>query len=151
MEVRLPSAFHHPDAATALLDGSEWLMNPSHDVADKGDAVVAWLATGTGVWAARLIKLAVIPAGCYAGLLALAYTFQRRILYFPNKRRVLTCAELNAHYPQYAGMEEFRVQSEPGITVLGWYWPPPLTGKNQAEFQKRSRTHVLYLHGNAGR
>ena len=119
-------------------------------VADKDDAVVAWLATGT----VRLVKLSIIPAGCYAGLLALAYTFQRRILYFPNKRRVLTAAELNAHYPQYAGMEEFRVQSDPGITVLGWYWPPPLTGKNQpvpAAVQKRSRTHVLYLHGNAGR
>jgi hypothetical protein len=124
------------------------------DIAEKGDAVVAWLATGTGVWAARLVKLAVIPAGCYAGLLALAYTFQRRILYFPNKRRVLTCAELKAYYPQYADIEEFRVQSDPGITVLGWYWPPPLTSKTQAvpaPLQKRSRTHVLYLHGNAGR
>ena len=84
---------------------------------------MAAVARGSGSLVARLAQLAAVAVpGCYALVLTAAFTFQRRLLFFPDRRRVWSAAELVSMYPQYAGLEEFRCLSEPRVVVRGWYW-----------------------------
>ncbi len=69
----------------------------------------------------------------YAGLLALMYVFQRRLLYFPDRNRT---APAEAGLPQ---AHELHLESLDGERLVAWHVPPD-----------GDRPVMLYLHGNAG-
>jgi hypothetical protein len=74
-----------------------------------------------------------IAGAGYGGLLALLYVFQRRLLYFPDRRR---------HSPAGAGLpqaEEVALQSSDGERLVAWHVPP-----------RDSKPVVIYFQGNAG-
>ena len=69
----------------------------------------------------------------YAGVLALMYVFQRRLLYFPDPTRT---APAQAGLPQ---AHELHLESIDGERLVAWHVPP-----------EADRPVMLYLHGNAG-
>ena len=69
----------------------------------------------------------------YAGVLALMYVFQRRLLYFPDPKRT---APAQAGLPQ---AHELHLESIDGEQLVAWHVPP-----------SGERPVMLYLHGNAG-
>ena len=76
--------------------------------------------------------LIVIVVG-YAALLALMALFQRKLMYFPDRRR---------HHPAQAGLpqaEEVRLTASDGEKLLAWHVPP-----------HGNKPVVLYFQGNAG-
>mmetsp|Transcript_37276 Transcript_37276/g.71454 ORF Transcript_37276/g.71454 Transcript_37276/m.71454 type:complete len:325 (+) Transcript_37276:100-1074(+) len=79
---------------------------------------------------------------CYMGLLAAAFTFQRKILYFPDKSKIPAIRDLPAKYQL---IEEFQVSPSSKVTVNGWYWPPL-----SPDSEQRHKCSLLYFHGNAG-
>jgi len=69
----------------------------------------------------------------YGGLLALAYTFQRSLRYFPERLR---SPSAEAGFPS---AEEIVLDTEDGEKVVVWHVPP-----------RKDRPVVLYFHGNGG-
>ena len=80
-----------------------------------------------------LTLVLVIAAAGYAGLLALMYVFQRRLMYFPDARRT---PPADAGLPQ---AEEVLLKTSDGETLVAWHVPP-----------RGAKTVVLYFQGNAG-
>ena len=76
--------------------------------------------------------LIVVLAG-YGGLLALAYVFQRALMYFPDTRRTSPAA---AGLPQ---AEEVALTSSDGEKLIAWYVAP-----------RGDKPLVLYFQGNGG-
>jgi len=78
-----------------------------------------------------IVLFAVIIYFC---LLALVFTFQKSLTYFPDR----------THYtPREAGipeMEELKLLTSDGQTIIAWYRPP----------QESSKPTIVYFHGNAG-
>lgn len=81
----------------------------------------------------RVVRLAGLLFIGYASICALAFFFQRRLTYFPDK----SSPPLPGG-PGYAGLEEFETRTEDGLRIEGWYWPGDLPGT------------VVLFHGNAG-
>jgi fermentation-respiration switch protein FrsA (DUF1100 family) len=77
-----------------------------------------------------ILLIAVIA---YGGLLALMYTFQRALMYFPDAKRTPPAA---AGLPQ---AEELTLKSADGETLIAWYIPA-----------KSDQPVVLYFQGNGG-
>jgi len=69
----------------------------------------------------------------YGGLLALMYLFQRKLMYFPDRRRTPPAA---AGFPQ---AEEIALTSSDGEELLAWHMAP-----------RGDKPVVLYFQGNAG-
>lgn len=82
-------------------------------------AIVKWL----------LVALVAIYLAAIVGLAI----FQRRMLYFPDRRRA-DPAEVGMN-----GVEELRLAAEDGETLVAWYVPA-----------RERRPLVLYFHGNGG-
>ena len=78
-----------------------------------------------------LLAAAVLAAG-YILLLALAYAFQSRLLYFPQREIVATPAAVGLAY------EDVRLRTSDGVEIAGWWVPGD------------SLRAVLFFHGNAG-
>lgn len=78
-----------------------------------------------------LLAAAVLAAG-YTLLLALAYAFQSRLLYFPQREIVATPASLGLAY------KDVRLRTSDGVEIAGW-WVPGAASRA-----------VLFFHGNAG-
>jgi fermentation-respiration switch protein FrsA (DUF1100 family) len=78
-----------------------------------------------------LLAAAVLAAG-YTLLLALAYAFQSRLLYFPQREIVATPAAVGLAY------EDVRLRTSDGVEIAGWWVPGD------------SLRAVLFFHGNAG-
>ena len=80
-------------------------------------------------------------AGCgYVSVCTLAFVFQRKLQYFPDKEHppaVKTISEV------CRDIEEFTVRTEDGVLLQGWHWPAPPGGKH-------AKINLLQLHGNAG-
>ena len=76
----------------------------------------------------------------YFGVCALAFTFQRKLQYFPTKEPP---PPVSALPPVCRGIEECTVRTEDGETLQAWYWPAIPGGKH-------SKITLLQLHGNAG-
>lgn len=83
----------------------------------------------------RLLRFAVALAVAYAALCALAYVFQRRLLYFPDR----SAPPLPAG-PAWTGLEELRVPTGDGLELTAYWWPADDAGAGA----------LLVLHGNAG-
>jgi len=73
-----------------------------------------------------------IAACGYLGLIALMYLFQRRLMYFPDARRIAPAA---AALPQ---AQEVTFAASDGVPLIGWLIPP------------RCALLILYFQGNAG-
>jgi hypothetical protein len=81
------------------------------------------------------MKLVILTAiGCYLGLVALVYVFQRDLMYVPERKMPT---------PQVAGVAEmtaYLLSTSDGLDLTSWYAPP--------------RTHgmpvIVLYHGNAG-
>jgi fermentation-respiration switch protein FrsA (DUF1100 family) len=80
-----------------------------------------------------LLRLLAAVCLIYLALTAVLYTFQRRLLYHPD-RLAPSRAEAGL-----AVMEEHRLQTADGVAIAAWYSPPA-----------KARGALLYLHGNAG-
>lgn len=81
----------------------------------------------------RLVGVLAVAAAAYAGLVALVWLFQRRLIYFPDA--VVPAAQL-----VLPGAEEVAFDTEDGVTLQGWFLPA--SGVPLAT--------VLVLNGNAG-
>ena len=80
-----------------------------------------------------LLKWFLIAVLGYGVLLALMYTFQRRLMYFPDPRR---------HDPVQAGLpqaEEVQFKASDGAKLIAWHVPP-----------RDGKPVVLYFQGNGG-
>lgn len=76
-------------------------------------------------WAATVITL-------YSGIIAFMAIFQRKLLYFPDKK--IGDPEIYG----ISGFSEFFIKTEDNITIQAWYKPA-----------KDSKPTILYFHGNA--
>ena len=81
----------------------------------------------------RLVHFLLAIAGLWLLVGALAYLFQRRLLYFPDSEAVE-----RPRGRQYEGLEDVVLEAEDGIPLCAWHWP----GTRE--------TTLLFLHGNAG-
>jgi fermentation-respiration switch protein FrsA (DUF1100 family) len=79
------------------------------------------------------VWLVVIVLGGYVALIALMYVFQRRLMYFPDRRRI---APATAGLPQ---VEEVELGSDDGERLIAWHIAP-----------REGRSVILYFQGNAG-
>jgi fermentation-respiration switch protein FrsA (DUF1100 family) len=80
-----------------------------------------------------LTLLAIVAVG-YAGIVGAMYAFQRNLMYFPD----VSLADIARSV--YPGGVAVNVTTADGLTLAGWYWPPP---------QPRAPVVVVF-HGNAG-
>ncbi len=80
-----------------------------------------------------LLRTALLVLVLYGGLLALVFTFQRSLQYFPSTARV-TAAEVGL-----AGFSDLALRTSDGESVVAW-WKPPEPG----------RAVLVYFHGNGG-
>ena len=80
-----------------------------------------------------LTLLAVVAVG-YAGIVGAMYAFQRNLMYFPD----VSLADIARS--AYPGGAAVNVTTADGLTLAGWYWPPPKPGAPV----------VVVFHGNAG-
>jgi fermentation-respiration switch protein FrsA (DUF1100 family) len=82
-----------------------------------------------------ILKVALILALAYAGIAALVYFQQDRLLYYPSMGRDLAAT------PARFGLafEELAIRTEDGETLHAWWMPA-----------KNARGTVLLFHGNAG-
>jgi fermentation-respiration switch protein FrsA (DUF1100 family) len=80
-----------------------------------------------------LLPLIGYAAAGYAGIVAVLYLGQRRLLYHPDRTRPVlgAFAEL--------GVREITLLTEDGIALASWYLPP-----------RGGRPVILYCHGNGG-
>jgi fermentation-respiration switch protein FrsA (DUF1100 family) len=74
----------------------------------------------------------------YVAVAALAYVFQRRLLYFPDSSAVPLPSGR-----EYAGLEEFSVTAADGTRLEGWYWPA-------SSSDPTPDVDLLIFHGNGG-
>jgi fermentation-respiration switch protein FrsA (DUF1100 family) len=80
-----------------------------------------------------MLRLVILAACAYAGLVAIVFVFQRRLQYFPfGGVPRIPAGEA------YRGIEEVEVVSRDGLKLRGWYWPGTMP------------VAVYVLHGNAG-
>jgi hypothetical protein len=80
-----------------------------------------------------MLKLAIAMVVLYCGFVALLYVAQRRLQYFPERRRTV---------PRAVGLpeaEEAVVDTADGERVIVWHVPP-----------RRGQPVFLYFHGNGG-
>ena len=80
-----------------------------------------------------MLKLAIGAVVLYCGFVALLYVAQRRLQYFPERRRTV---------PRAAGLpeaEEAVVDTADGERVIVWHVPP-----------REGQLVFLYFHGNGG-
>ncbi|MEQ1711439.1 MAG: alpha/beta fold hydrolase, partial [Hyphomicrobium sp.] len=83
--------------------------------------------------ASTLLKAVIALAGLYALVVVATYYLQRKLLYFPDTRR-MTPESLGL-----AGVQEIEIRTPDGETVVAWY------GAAQP-----GQPTLLYYHGNAG-
>lgn len=82
----------------------------------------------------RWLRLGLLTiAGAYVVLGALAWFFQRRLIYFPSGGPVSPPPG-----PAWAGLQTLDITTSDGVTLAAWYLPGERPGT------------VLWLHGNAG-
>lgn len=79
------------------------------------------------------LRTALIALLLYGALVALVFTFQRSLLYFPSTARVAP-AELGL-----AGFSDLALSTADGESIVAW-WKPPEPG----------RAVLVYFHGNGG-
>jgi len=83
----------------------------------------------------RWTRIAIVIIAAYVGVVALLYSFQRDLMYFPDQiRRVPP-----SFYPMLAGVQEIELRTADGIKLFAWYAPTP-----------QGRPTVLLFHGNGG-
>jgi fermentation-respiration switch protein FrsA (DUF1100 family) len=82
-----------------------------------------------------VLKLALILALAYAGIAALMYFQQDRLLYFPGMARELAATPTRFGLP----FDELEIATEDGETLHAWWIPA-----------KNARGAVVLFHGNAG-
>ncbi len=80
-----------------------------------------------------LLSIIAIAIGLYVALVALAYLFQERLLYFPLRGLSATPATIGLAY------ETVSIKTEDGVQISGWFIPA-----------ERARGTLLFFHGNAG-
>lgn len=83
--------------------------------------------------AAKLISLIAALAVSYVAVTALAFVFQRKLIYFPSPQRPALSAAAAEYY------SEVTLTTADGLDLLAWYAPP---GHDQAAV-------LVYFHGNA--
>ncbi len=83
--------------------------------------------------ASTLLKAVIALAGLYALVVVATYYLQRKLLYFPDTRRV-TPESLGL-----AGVQEIELRTADGETVVAWYGAA-----------RPGQPTLLYYHGNAG-
>jgi len=81
-----------------------------------------------------LLSIILIVIGLYVALVALAYFFQERLLYFPLGGFSATPAAIGLAY------ETVSIETEDGVTISGWFIPAA----------DRACGTLLFFHGNAG-
>ncbi len=79
----------------------------------------------------------IIIAIGFLGFAVYLYFGQSRLIFFPTKEHAVTPADLDIDY------DDVRVESEPGLTVHGWYIEPKRPPDSAMPV-------VLFCHGNAG-
>ena len=82
---------------------------------------------------AAVVRLAIVAAAIYAGLMLSLYAFQSRLVYVPSRGSGPTPASLGIAY------EDVWLTTEDGVRVHGWFVPGAPGGR-----------FALFLHGNAG-
>jgi pimeloyl-ACP methyl ester carboxylesterase len=80
-----------------------------------------------------LLTTIAIAIGLYVAVVALAYLFQERLLYFPLRGLSATPDAIGLAY------ETVSIETEDGIEISGWFIPAD-----------RPRGTLLFFHGNAG-
>lgn len=80
-----------------------------------------------------LITLSASALALYAVMIAALFTFQRRILFVPDRRRP------DPGEGAAAGMKLVETETSDGLILEGWWHPPPY-----------DRPTILYLQGNGG-
>lgn len=80
-----------------------------------------------------LLRTALAIILLYGALLALVYTFQRSLQYFPSTAR-FTAAQVGL-----SGFSDLALRTSDGESIVSW-WKPPLPG----------RAVLVYFHGNGG-
>jgi dienelactone hydrolase len=80
-----------------------------------------------------LLRTALLALLLYGALLALTFTFQRSLQYFPSTVR-LTPAQVGL-----SGFSDVALQTSDGESIVAW-WRPPEPG----------RAVLIYFHGNGG-
>jgi fermentation-respiration switch protein FrsA (DUF1100 family) len=80
-----------------------------------------------------LLSIIAIAVGLYVALVALAYFFQERLLYFPLRGLSATPAAIGLAY------ETVSLDTEDGVQISGWFIPT-----------EPARGTLLFFHGNAG-
>eukprot|EP00899_Mesostigma_viride_P020907 jgi/Mesvir1/28818/Mv18803-RA.1 len=94
----------------------------------------------------------------FGGICVLAYSLQRKLMYFPN---IGPAAPENVGNlpPPYNSIEEHMVDTSDGLQLRAYYWPapkPPTANYGgaqrslDAKAQRRAATALLVFHGNAG-
>ena len=106
---------------------SQWLVCRSRACLYDGSTLDGPL---TMLWLLRTALLAVV---LYGALLALVFTFQRSLQYFPLTARV-AAAELGL-----TGFSDLTLRTSDGESIVAW-WKPPEPG----------RAVLVYFHGNGG-
>ncbi len=81
----------------------------------------------------RMLSIVVIVVTLYVGLVALAFLFQERLLYFPLRGLAATPASIGLTY------ENVWLKTADGVKLSGWFIPA-----------EPARGVVLFFHGNAG-
>jgi fermentation-respiration switch protein FrsA (DUF1100 family) len=80
-----------------------------------------------------LLSILAAAVGLYVAVVALAYVFQERLLYFPLRSLAATPASIGLAY------ETVSIETEDGLKISGWFVPA-----------ERARATLLFFHGNAG-
>jgi predicted acyl esterase len=78
------------------------------------------------------VRLAIIIVTTYAGVCALLFIFQSRLVYWPNAKYDLTPADVGLAF------EPVTITTADGVKIAAWYAPHP-----------QGRGTVLHCHGNA--
>ncbi|MEZ5647473.1 MAG: alpha/beta hydrolase [Alphaproteobacteria bacterium] len=76
-----------------------------------------------------VLTLTLLALLAYAGAVLVAYSFQRQLLYWPNRTITLDAP----------GYTRLAIKTEDGISLVGWYAPPTTLSIT-----------ILFFHGNAG-
>ena len=81
----------------------------------------------------KMIWIALIPALIYAIIALCLYTYQRKLMYLPEKK-ILSVTETGI-----SGTEQVTIKTTDGEQLLAWHLPA-----------KPGRPTILFFHGNAG-